>query len=113
MTDLCEIPFESVTDLCINQKAIIYRVSKEDGLIRVKTLKDKEFNKYKFELIKWLKKRPDPEDRVMRFETMDNGVWSYDKEQRLVEARKTREEKRAELNDEIWLKQELKKRGIK
>lgn len=113
MINICEIPFESVIDLCINKMSVIYKVGREAGSVKIMILSDQAFYKYKFELIKWLKKRPNPEDRVMRFETEGDGIWSFKKEQRLIEARKTREEKHDELQEKIWFKQELEKRGIK
>lgn len=108
-----KIPFEIVLDLNPGKRGVIIK----DSASKIKTsmiiLDLKEFNKYKFELVKWLKKKALPEERFLPFETEIDGIWSYDKESKLIEARKSREEKSIELNDKIWLHEECKKRGIK
>lgn len=71
-------------------------------LIPVTVDDEKEFNKIKFEYIKHIKKAKNPEDRVADFEYMDTRmIPDFEKMDRLIEKRKTREEKAQELKEEI------------
>lgn len=78
------------------------------------TIKDpKMFERIKFEYIKHIKTLPDPRDRVADWEFRDeNGLPDFDRYDRLVEKRKTREEKAKELQDEIELKKQFDKYKI-
>lgn len=83
------------------------------GLIFFKVDNDILFNRIKFEYIKFIKTLPKPEDRVADFEYRDeNNLPDFDKMDRLIEMRKTRDERAAELKDEIEIKQQCEKFNI-
>lgn len=71
------------------------------------------FNRIKFEWIKFIKTRECPDDRVASFEWRDeNGVPDFEKLERLIERRKTIEEKRIEIEEELKIKEDCEKFGI-
>lgn len=112
-TTLFGIEFIAVRDLDPkNNKVIIRDLSK--WLYTTETqLDQKEFNKFKFEFIKWLKQRVDPQDRVAEFEYRDeHGLPDWDKQERLIEKRKTRAEKERDLQDELLIMKLSKKAGV-
>lgn len=78
-------------------------------------IKDKkEFNMIKFSYISHIKKREDPRDRVAHYECLDsNLITDFNKLEKLIETRKTREEKNRELKEEIELKKVFDKKRIK
>jgi hypothetical protein len=117
-----EIFTDDVIDLIPGQETVLLKarrmylplVDKIDNkyVFVAKIYKKIEFNKFKFDYIKEIKTRPDPEDRVADFEWRDaNGLPDFDKRDKLVEGRKTRKEKQQELDFEIWYYKEVKKRG--
>lgn len=88
-------------------------VKKHGDLIIIKLDSDKELEAAKFEHIQHIKKKPNPSDRVADFECVhEDGGFSFEKQERLIEMRKTREEKAAELKDELELMEKMKKAGI-
>lgn len=105
-----DIPFDRVMDLNPEKCGIIYLV--EPGKVNMKVVPKDEFLRYKFELIKWVKKKDSPDDRYFHFETEINGIWSYEKEKRLIEARKSREEKAKELQEERDFKKMCDAMGV-
>lgn len=89
----------------------------EDPLLKygilIEGISDQDFAKIKFEWIKFIKTRPNPDDRVADFEWRDkDGLPDFDKLERLIERRKTREEKQKELLDEMELKKAFDKHGL-
>lgn len=86
---------------------------KGSTLIPVTVKDDNLFTRIKFEYIKHIKTLPNPEDRVADWEWRDkNGLLDWDKFERLVEKRKTREEKSKEFNDELQIKKDCERFGI-
>lgn len=87
---------------------------KQDGtLILLKLDSDKELNDAKFEHVQHIKKSPKPEDRVADHELRDDdGNLDLSKMDRLVEMRKTPDEKLRERKDELEIMNEMKKRNI-
>ena len=108
-----DIPFDKVMDLHLEKNGVIYKTGNKKNPVDMQIMTPEEFSRFKFELVKWIKKKPEPDDRVMHFETEIDGLWSYDKEMRLIESRKTRIEKAKELKDKIDFHNECKKAGIK
>ena len=77
------------------------------------TLCKKDYRKVKFEFIKYIKTLSDPEDRVDDSECKDeNGVMDFAKRDRLIESRKTREERDLEFAEEIQIKKDCERFGI-
>ena len=106
------IRFEYVIDLIPKKLEILYR-TKNHPYFDTLVLPEKEFRRFKFELIKWLKKRPRPEDRVMRFECLDEqGHFLFELEEKLIESRTTRKEKMIQQKKEEQIAQMMKERGI-
>ncbi len=94
--------FDTVLDLCIETKKIMYIAS--PGNVDFIQLPAREFNKYKFELIKYLKKLPKPEDRYLPYEIVDqDNVYSLEKELAIMKSRQTKEEQDEEqsLNNKL------------
>ena len=107
------IYFETVYDLIPDQNAVIYRDPKGRLGVARKVLTPDEFKKFKFEAIKWIKKRPTPEDRAWPFELQnEHGCYSYDKERQIIQQRKTRKEKEDERKEEQYWKEQFKKAGL-
>lgn len=107
-----QIPYEIVTDLDLEKNGVIYRTNKRPFYRDTAYLEHKDFIMFKFELIKYLKKKPIPDDRVLPCECLENGTWSMHKEEKLIEARKTRYEKQKELDYQVWLRKEVKRLRI-
>ena len=83
-------------------------------LLKVILESQEQFNRLKFEFIKYIKTLPKPEDRVMDFEyENEKGLPDFDKMRRLIEMRKTREEKSQEMQEELRIKKLCKDLGIK
>jgi len=75
---------------------------------------DQALKDIKFKYINYIKTLPDPDDRVADFEWRDkNGLPDFDKQERLIERRKTRAEKQKELDEEIEIKKACEKHNIK
>lgn len=71
------------------------------------------FNKIKFEWIKWIKTDPNPDNRVADFEWRDaNGLPDFDKMDKLIASRKTREERQKEIDDELHIIKEMERLGV-
>lgn len=76
------------------------------GFKLVKLWDDELIGKVKFEFIKYLKTLPDPEDRVADFECRrEDGSFCFQTEERLVESRKTIQEKQKEINEDNELRE--------
>jgi len=117
----------SILDLNIQEQRIIveasdhYRPIIEDPhhvlnkhVMKIHVADKMKFNKIKFSYIKYIKGRPNPDDRVADFEFRDKrGLPDFDKLERLIEMRKTREEKQTELDDEINIKNLCEKHNVK
>jgi len=107
------ISFENVLDLLPERLGIIIRTPHKEVPVDIIHLPKNKFQVFKFEAIKWIKARPHPEDRVWNFEKRNHhGVWCYDKETRLVEARKTPKEKENEKQERKWLHEQARKLGL-
>lgn len=78
------------------------------------TIPDPEiFNRIKFEWIKFIKTKPDPEDRVADYEWRDeNNLPDFNKLERLIESRKTVAEKKKEFEEELEIKMACEKYDI-
>lgn len=82
-------------------------------LIVLRLDSEKELQDAKFEHVRHLKGLPNPCDRVAFHEIeMDGGGIDIAKMDRLIEMRKTPQEKSAEMKDEIELMQKMKERNI-
>lgn len=83
---------ETVIDLVPWRLGVIIR--KAPGKVEMIVLKQKAFSLFKFELISWVKKKADPDDRVLYFETLnDHGCYDWEREQRLIRSRMTKSER--------------------
>lgn len=70
----------------------------------VNDVDDESMAKIKFEYIRYIKKLPNPANRVADFEILDdNGFPDFEKEQRLIESRKTRKEREVEIKEYLHL----------
>lgn len=86
---------------------------KSKTLISVTVQDESMFNRIKFEFIKFIKTLKNPENRVADWEWRDkDGLPDWDKLERLVEKRKTREEKAKEFNDELQIKKDCERFGV-
>lgn len=75
--------------------------------------KTRTYDRVKFEYIKHIKKSDNPDDRVADFEVEDEfGFPDFDRLDRLIEKRKTKEERESELSDELYIKNECEKHGL-
>jgi len=115
ITELYGIKFDKVEDLLPQEHKVFVKVG-PPLFIETKILDPDHFMRFEFEIIKWVKTKPDPDDRIFHFETLemiDNQlIYSYDKETRLIEARKTKTEKLAEKQERIDLITECQRLGI-
>ena len=69
--------------------------------------------RFKFEHVKYIKTLPNPEDRVADFEIRDKNLLpDFDKERKLIESRKTREERQAEIKEDMYWIGEFEKAGL-
>ena len=103
------IKFTDVIDLDTDTREVLVR---RPSYARIK-LSAKDFSIFRFEAVKWIKTKEKPEDRIWQFETIGPlGVWSFEKEQKLIESRMTREERRAEKMAYENIKRLLKERGL-
>jgi hypothetical protein len=74
---------------------------------------DKELQDAKFEHVRHLKGLPNPDARVASFEIEHpEGGIDFKKMERLIEMRKTPDEKNREMQDELELMRKMKDRGI-
>ena len=113
MEEYLDIKFENVLDLAPKKLTVL--VSEPFATLGISAYELDHFNfeRFKFHLIKWIKKRPNPEDRVLNFEALnEDGVWDYDRESFLIETRKSREEKQKEKDDEMAMREKAKELGI-
>lgn len=112
MITIDDISMAKVLDFVPSKRAVIYKTGIKHNPVDVFILDERDFNRFKFKAIKWIKRKKEPEDRMWPFEAEVLGIWSYSKEKKLIESRKTREEKSAELQEQIEFNKELKKRGL-
>lgn len=83
------------------------------SLILLKLDSDKELQDAKFEHVQHIKKSANPSERVADFEYRDNeGFIDFEKMERLINQRKTRQEKQKEINDELSIMKKMEERGI-
>lgn len=81
--------------------------------ICVDDVEDKDMTRFKFEHVKYIKTLPNPEDRVADFEIRDKNLLpDFDKERKLIESRKTREERQAEIKEDMYWIGEFEKAGL-
>ena len=113
MENSFDINFSDVKDLDPERCGVIYRTGTPPFYHNMRILDKKEFLKFKFELTKFIKKHPDPEERYYPYEVQEGGCYSIIKEERLIESRKTREEKNKDMDYQNWLRAECKRIGIK
>lgn len=79
----------------------------------MKRLTSKEFKLFKFEAIRWVKKKPNPDDRAWPFELEnEHGCYDYEKEQKIISQRKTRQEKEDEKQEDQYWKEKYRKHGL-
>lgn len=82
-------------------------------LVCLKLESDKDLQTAKFEHIQHIKKSARPDDRVAFFEyEHPEGGYDFNKMDKLIEMRKTKAEKQAELDTELELMEKMKKAGI-
>jgi hypothetical protein len=82
-------------------------------LICLRLDSDKDLQTAKFEHIQHIKKHADPSHRVADFECQHpEGGIDFNEMDRLIEMRKTKAEKQAELDTELELMEKMKKAGI-
>lgn len=119
------IPINWIEDICPHKKIAILKTDQIDdisgldiymtlGIYTAVNVEDEEqFRMIKFELIKQARNRSKPIDRVFTWEANDeNNVFSLNKYERLVEARKTPSEKKAEKMQEILLHKLFNEHGL-
>jgi hypothetical protein len=105
------ISFDSVLDLCPQRESVLVRHSAPPWCREIK-LGD-NFTRFKFDAIKWIKKRPRPEDRVWLFEISDPDVnSSFEKLDHLIDSRKTRVEKEKERIENERIEKLIRDRGL-
>lgn len=81
--------------------------------ICVDDVDDADMAKFKYEHIKYIKTLPNPEDRVADFEIRDEqGIPNFDRERKLIESRKTRQERQAEIKDDMHMIEQFEKAGL-
>lgn len=106
------IQFSNVMGLIPEQLAVIVRSSTTPWAKKI-CMEKESFMRFKFQAIKWIRKRELPEDRCWYFETLNkNGCWSFEKQEKLIESRKTRKEKAQEKKEERELMALFKKHNI-
>ena len=101
-------PFKMYAELAtnLNCSSIRYHICVDD-------VEDTDMSRFKFEHIKYIKTLPNPDDRVADFEIRDkNGLPDFDKERRLIESRKTREERQAEIKEDMYWIDQFEKAGL-
>ena len=91
------IKFSDVIDLIPERQTILLRNPKAELFCSGRILMKKDFDLFKFNIVKWLRKQKNPNDRILRYETEENGVWSLDKEEKLIKSRMTRKEQESGL----------------
>jgi len=114
MNESCEgINFHDVLDLIPREMAVLVRRDGPPWCEKI-LLDQRAFGRFRFEAVKWIRQRPKPEDRCWTFETIGpHGCWSLDKEEHLIESRKTRAEKEQERQEEHELRELMRKHGIR
>lgn len=101
-------PLRVYADLASNLKD-----SSLQFFICVDNVEDADMTRFKFEHIMHLKKMPNPEDRVADFEWRDdNNLPDFDKLDRLIEKRKTRQERQAEIKEDMYWIEQFEKHGL-
>jgi len=103
--------FDEVLDLMPENCSVILRIQEFPYCCQI-FLHENDFPRFKFEAIKWIKKRAHPEDRLWPFEAKEGKFYSYDKELFITESRKTRKEKDAEKQEHIGMLKLFKEHGI-
>lgn len=108
----CEgIPFCDVINLLPKSRAVIIKTHNR-GYATQRFL-GVAFDRFKFEAIRWVKTRPKPEDRIWMFETLDSdGHYDIPKEQALIRARLTREERNQLEKEEQELRILAREHGV-
>lgn len=82
-------------------------------LVCLRLESEKDLQAAKFEHIQHIKKAARPEDRVAFFEyEHPDGGYDFAEMDRLIEMRKTKTEKQAELDTELELMEKMQKAGI-
>lgn len=101
-------PHEYYLPICDDPKCPLIKYG-----MQVTIYNDQLYNRIKFEYVRYLKTLPDPEDRVADYEwRTEEGLPDFDKLERLIEKRKTAEEKRKELMEELEIKKACERFGI-
>lgn len=101
------VNFNDVVDLIPDEKAIIMR--KPGRPYCAKYHLKKGWEKFEFEAVKWIKLKPNPEDRYWDFEMLDeHGVPSRKMLLNLISSRKTRAEKEEEMRLEHQIEKEIR-----
>tara|TARA_Y100000310_G_scaffold243676_1_gene248228 strand:- start:9395 stop:9754 length:360 start_codon:yes stop_codon:yes gene_type:complete len=107
------ISFHDVMDLNVKRRGVIHRDPRAKLGVTMTELSSSDFKRFKFEAIRWIKKRPDPQERSWPFELEnEHGCYSYDKERKIIQQRKTRQEKDDERKEEQELKELFKQHGL-
>ena len=108
-----KINFCLIRDLEPHKCAVLLKSLENDFFTKRVVLKEKDFINLRFNYIKWIKQDPDPQRRVAPFEYTDkNGLPDFDLMDKLIEQRKTKEEKKRERDEEQSLKDMCKKLGL-
>jgi len=106
------IAFSDVLDLCPKRESVLIKHQVSPWCREI--VLGGNFSRFKFEAIKWIKKRPRPEDRCWMFEIDDPEPGkSFEKLDQLIESRKTRLEKEKERIQNEHIEKLLKERGFK
>lgn len=81
--------------------------------ICIDNIDEMSMTKFKYEHIKHIKTLPDPDDRVAHFEIVNEyGFPDFEKERKLIEGRKTRQEKQKEIKETMSMIAEFEKAGL-
>lgn len=91
------INFDDVIDLIPRDQTVLLKNPKAELFCSGRILKKSEFDMFKFNIIKWLRKKKNPNDRILRYETEENGVWNLEKEENLIKSRMTKKEQESGL----------------
>lgn len=93
-------PLKRYADLVTDKDA-----SFQKFFICIDNVEPTDMTRFKFEHIKYVKTLPDPEDRVADFECRDEfGLVDWDARDKLVDSRKTRKERQAEIEEAMeWI----------
>lgn len=115
MSDISSIgiSFHDVMDLNLKKRGVIHKDPSAKLGVTMTELSPKDFRLFKFEAIRWIKRKPGPEERAWPFELEnEHGCYSYGKERKIIQQRKTRQEKDDERKEEQELKELFKQHGL-